>query len=465
MVYKTKHLKPRIPDYDIIVIGTGSGGGVAAHELNKKGKKVAVIEQEKMGGECPNFGCIPTKALLQAAETLRTIKKAPDFGIKNVGNAEIDYPALKAWKDKAVWNTGTHEGEKNYKEDGIAVIKGHAHFIDPWTISVGNKRYTANKFLIASGTHDVVPPIAGLVETGYIGYREALELEKPPKKLFIIGGGAIGCEFTEIFSTFGVQVHIAEFAERLLSKEDPEVGELVQALFESKGVQVHVDSKVVKVEKKGSQKIVTVETHGKHHQITVDEIMLAAGKAPNTDLGLGNAQVAYDRNGITVSDEMQTSAAHIYAAGDVTGRYMFTHVANYQSRIAANNMTSNLKHVADYRAVPRCVFISPEVATVGMTEAELKQKGIKYQVGAVSTGWLGRANTSQEDTGFVKILANQKGVILGASIIAPRAGEMIHELTLAIQYRMKASKIVYTIHAFPTWNQAIRSAATKIKCR
>ncbi len=464
MVYQTKHIKPKITDFDVIVIGTGSGGGVGAHELNKRGKKIAVVEQEKMGGECPNYGCIPTKALLQAAETLRTIEKAPGFGIK-VGAASVDYPAIKAWKDKAVWNTGTHAGEQNYKDDGITVIKGHAHFIDPWTLSIGNKRYTASRFLIASGTHDIVPPIAGLVESGYIGYREALEFEKPPKSLFIIGGGAIGCEFTEIFSTFGVKVHIAEFAERLLAKEDPEIGELVQALFEAKGVQVHVDSKVVKVEKKGSQKVVTVETHGKHHKITVDEVMLAAGKAPNLDLGLENAGVDYTRSGITVSNEMQTTTPHIYAAGDVTGGYMFTHVANYQSRIAAQNMFSNLKHLADYRAVPRCVFISPEVAAVGLTEAELKAKGVRYQVGAVSTGWLGRANTSQEDTGFVKILANQKGVILGASIVAPRAGEMIHELTLAIQYKMKASKIQYTIHAFPTWNQAIRSAAIKIKCR
>jgi dihydrolipoamide dehydrogenase len=464
VVYKTKHVQPSQTDYDVIVIGTGSGGGVGAHELNKKGKRVAVVEQEVMGGECPNYGCIPTKALLQAAETLRTVQRADDFAIKLPGKAEVDYPALKAWKDKAVWNTGTHAGEQNYKEDGISVIKGHAHFIDPWTLSIKGKRYSAKKFLIASGTRDFVPPINGLQEAGYVGYREALEFTKPPKSLFIIGGGAIGCEFTEIFSTFGVDVHVAEFADRLLAKEDPEIGELVAALFEQKGVTVHVDSKVVKVEKKGSQKVVTVETHGKLHKVTVDEVMLAAGKQPNLDLGLENAGVEYTRRGITVNNEMQTSAAHIYAAGDVTGGYMFTHMANYQSRIAAQNMFSKLKHVADYRAVPRCVFISPEVAAVGLTEAELKAKGIKYQVGAVSTGWLGRANTSQEDTGFVKILANQKGVILGASIVAPRAGEMIHELTLACQWKMKASKIVYTIHAFPTWNQAIRSAATKIKC-
>lgn len=464
-MYRTKHIQPRITDFDVIVIGTGSGGGVGAHMLNKKGKKVAVVEQEKMGGECPNYGCIPTKALLQAAETLETVRRAEDFAIKVSGEPKVDYPALKAWKDKAVWNTGTHAGEASYKEDGVSVLKGHAHFIDPWTVNVGGKRYTASNFLIAAGTKDFIPPITGLEEAGYVGYREALDFTKPPQKLFVIGGGAIGCEFTEIFSTFGVEVHVAEFAERLLAKEDPEIGELVEALFEQKGVSVYTDSKVVKVEKKGAQKIVHVEKHGKVTKVAVDEILVAAGKVPNTDLGLENAGVKYDRRGIEVNREMQTSAEHIYAAGDITGGYMFTHTANYESRIAASNMFSNLKHRADYRAVPRCVFISPEVAAVGATEAELKAKGIRYQVGISATSWLGRANTSQQDTGFVKILADKKGRILGGSIVAPRAGEMIHELTLATQWKMKASKIVWTIHAFPTWNQAIRSAANKITCR
>ncbi len=464
MTYKIKSIRPNHPDFDVIIIGTGSGGGVASHMLNKAGKKVAVVEQERIGGECPNYGCVPTKALLQAAETYNTVKKAGDFGIK-VGNVSVDYPAIKAWKDTAVRHTGTDEGAESYKNDGITVIKGHAHFIDEWTLSVHGKRFTAYQFLIATGTHDLIPPINGLKESGYIGYRQALDLEKPPKKLFIIGGGAIGCEFAHIFASFGSEVHIAEFAERLLAKEDKEIGELTEAIFEANGISVHVESKVIKVEKKGSQKIVTFEKLGKNHKVTVDEILLAAGKAPNIDLGLENANVKFDRKGINVTREMKTTNPHIYAAGDVTGGYMFTHVASYQSRIAAQNMSSNLKHLAKYNAVPRCVFISPEVASVGATEEELKQKKIKYQVGAIPLSNASRSNTSQEDTGFVKILANKKGVVLGASIVAPRAGEMIHELALAIQWKMKASKIQYTIHAFPTWSQAVRMAASKITCR
>jgi len=455
---------PTSADYDLIVIGTGAGGGVAAHKAAAKGKKVAVVEQEKIGGECPNYGCVPTKALLQSAETYNTIKHAKNFGI-NVSGIKVNFPAIKSWKNQAVKNTGTEEGLESYEQDGIKVLKGHAHFLDPWTLSVAGKRYSAHNFLIATGAEDRIPNIPGLKEAGYIGYRQALDLGSVPKKLCIIGGGAIGSEFTHYFSTFGTEVHLIEFSNRLLGREDGEMGELLKALFESEGVQIHTDSKVVKVEKKGNQKVVSYETHGKIQKITVDEILLSIGKSPNTDLGLENAGVVYDDHGIKVSRLMQTSKPHIYAAGDVTGGYMFTHVASYESRIAGHNMFSTLKHEADYRAVPRVIYVSPEFAAVGVTEAELKAKSVKYQVASIPTGIIGRANTSQEDTGFVKILANKKGVILGGSIVAPRAGEMIHELALAVQWHMKASKLDYTIHAYPTWSQAVRICASKISCR
>lgn len=462
--YQAKQTKPDHIDYDLVVIGSGAGGGVAAHMAAAKGKKVAVIEQEKIGGECPNYGCVPTKALLQSAETYHTIKHAENFGI-HVKGLSVDFPAVNKWKNQAVSNTGTSDGMEAFKKAGVTVLTGHAHFLSPWTLSVGTKRYSANRFLVATGTHDRVPNVPGLKEVGYIGYREALELTTMPKKLVVIGGGAIGSEFTHYFSTFGVEVHIIEFSERLLAREDEEMGVLLEAVFAQNGVKVHTDSKVVKVEKKGNQKVVTYETHGKAHRITVDEILLAAGKIPNTDLGLENAGVKYSARGIQVNGHMQTSTSHIFAAGDVTGRYMFTHTASYESRIAGHNMFSTLKHVADYRAVPRAVYVAPEFAATGATEAELKARGVKYQVAAIPTSVIGRANTSQEKIGFVKILADKKGVILGGSIVAPRAGEMIHELTLAVQWKMKASKIDYTIHAFPTWSQAVRIAASKIRCR
>lgn len=456
--------KRHVYDYDLICIGSGAGGGVAAHIASRQGKKVAIIEQEKLGGECPNYGCVPTKALLHAAELYRNAAKAKDFGIR-VSALNFSYPKIKQWKDLAVERTGTDEGKEAYASEGITTIKGHAHFISEHEVSTGKRRFTARKFLIATGTSDFIPPIEGLAETGFITYRDAIDLTKPLKSVFVIGGGAIGCEFAQLFATFKSKVSIAEFAPHLLPKEDQEVGELVQAVFEQvNGMEVHTSAKVVKVEKKAGKKIVHFEQNGKSFTAKVDEILVATGKVANVDLGLENAGVKYHPRGINVDRHMQTSNPNLFAAGDVTGQYMFTHMASYQSRIAAHNMFTQKRNwvKADYHAVPRCVFVEPEAASVGLTEQEIKDKGWKYQVGATPISVIGRSNVADSDIGFVKVLANDKGVLLGASIVAPRAGESIHELTLAIQHGLKAEDVANTIHAFPTWSEAVRTACAKI---
>jgi len=462
-MYKIRHKKPKTFSYDLVVIGSGAGSS-AAHIVAKTGKRVAIVEQGTFGGECPNFGCVPTKALLQAAETYETVKNATDFGIHS-SSIRYDYSAIRDWKSQAVLNTGSEEGPASYKEDGIDVFRGHAHFLSPWMIAVGEKRLSAKRFLIATGTKNATPPIPGLKEAGFITYKEAIDLGSPPKRIFIVGGGAIGCEFAQLFNTFGSKVQIAELTPRLLVKEDHEVGELLQAIFESRGIEVHAGAHVTNVASDESGKVVTFVENGKQHQTTVDEVMLATGKIPCTDLGLENAGVKYDRHAITVDQHMQTSAPHIYAAGDVTGKYMFTHVATYQSKLAANNMFNRLKWAADYRAVPRCIFVSPECASVGPSEEELRAAGIKFQTAAVPISLIGRSNVTQQDTGFVKVIASKHGRLLAASVVAPHAGEVIHELTLAIQTRQKASAVEWTIHAFPTWSEAVRLACSKIKCR
>ncbi|MCA9349124.1 NAD(P)/FAD-dependent oxidoreductase [Candidatus Saccharibacteria bacterium] len=462
-MYKVKHIRPQHFDYDLIVIGSGAGGGVAANLSARIGKKVAVIEAGKVGGECPNYGCTPTKALLTAAEAYTGAKEASRFGIRT-HNLNFDYASVKAWKDKAVYNTGTHDGAQAFTRAGIELIKGHAHFLNKWTVSIGHKRLTARKFLIASGTYNLIPPIEGLKQTGYITYREAIELERPPKSLLIIGGGAIGVEFGEIFNTFGTRTVVAELAPRLLVKEDQEAGMLLERTMTEKGIEVHTGTKVIKVTGKPGRKEATLEKEGKISKIIVEEILLATGKAAMTDIGLENAGVAYERGGIIVDQYMQTTAKHIYAAGDVVGPYMFTHMASYQSRIAGHNMWRRSRVRAKYHAVPRCVFTSPEIASAGYTETELIQKKIDYQRAAIPISIIGRSNTSGQDTGFVKVLASYSGVLLGATIVAPRAGEMIHELTLAIHKGLRASDIDETIHAFPTWSEAVRIACSKIIC-
>ncbi len=462
-MYRARGKQPAYFDYDLIVIGTGAGGGVAAHLATRAGKKVAVIEADTVGGECPNFGCVPTKALLHAADSYQAAKGGGRFGI-HAKDVRIDYKELKAWKDHAVEHTGTEEGEAFYVREGIKLLKGFARFIDPWTISLNGRRYKARKFLVATGTKSVVPPIPGLKEAGFMTYREAIDLTKLPKSVFVIGGGAIGCEFAHFFSTLGAHVQIADIAPRLIAAEDSEVGDLLGALFERRGIKIHNGARVTRVSKEGAGKTVYFEQDGKTHKTTVDDILLASGKTPNTDMGLENAGVAYDRGGIKANKFMETSSKHIYAAGDVVGPYRFTHTASYQSRVAVHNMFHREgKVAAKYHAVPRCVFVDPEIACVGYTEQQLKDKGKRYKVSAVPITVIGRANTSGVDSGFVKILTTKYGTLMGASIVSPRAGEMIHELTLAIQHRMTAREIAETIHAFPTWSEAVRVACQKLK--
>lgn len=451
-------------DYDLIVIGSGAGGGVASHLANKAGMSVAIVEADLMGGECPNIGCVPTKALLQAAEIYDAAKKGARFGIRGT-TVGYNYPSIKAWKDLAVKRTGTYLGEEMYQKEGINVINGRAHFIDPHTVSVGVARFSAKYFLIASGSHVFVPPIPNLDKTGYITFKEAIDLTRPPRSLAILGGGAIGCEFAQLFSIFGTKVHIIDLADRLLPKEEPEVGVFLEERFtQDYSMSVHLGVSVDKTEKFGEKKRLYLRKDKKTATLAVDEILVATGKRGNVDMGLENAGVQHKNNAITVNSYLQTTAPHIFAAGDCVGPYLFTHTATYQSKIAARNILSpRSKVAADYRAVPRCIYTNPEVASVGKTEAEVKEARIAYNKVTVPTRVIGRANTSDVADGFIKVIASKKtNVILGATVICPHAGEVIHELTLAIQNNLTTSQVAETIHAFPTWSESVRVACAKL---
>lgn len=450
-------------DFDLIILGSGGAGSVAAYVSLRAGKKVAVVEPEEMGGECPNWGCVPTKALLHAAEVYDAAVNGDVFGIKG-SNLKYDYPSIKAWRDLAVHRTGTWEGKKVFEANGIDVISGTARFTSPHEVAVGQRTFTAQKFLIATGTKNFIPPIDGLKDAGYITFKEATNFTRPPKSIFIVGAGPIGCEFAEFFSIFGTKVVLSDITPRLMMKEDIEVGELARKHFEKdRGVKILLDTQVAHVSKHGRSKKVHFKHGGRSLSVEVDEVMIAAGKRPNVDIGLENAGVKYSPRAVDVNRYMQTSAPHIFAAGDVAGPYMFTHMAEYQSRLAANNMWKRRKIAADYRAVPRCVFINPEIASVGLSEQDCGDKKLRIKTAIVPISLIGRSNTSNVEEGFVKVIAKTDGKLVGASIVSPRAGEMIHELTLAIQKGLTAHDVASTIHAFPTWSEAVRLACAKIK--
>jgi len=449
-------------DYDLIVLGSGGGGSVAALIAAGAGKRVAIVEPGEMGGECPNYGCVPTKSLLHAAEIYDAAKHAQQFGIRS-GTLTYNYPSLKAWKDMAVYRTGTGEGKRLYEAEGIKVLEGEAHFISDHEVTVNRRHISAESFIIATGTHSSIPPIEGLEKAGYITFKEAVNLTRPPKSLFIVGAGSVGCEFAELFSVFGSKVHLADITPRILPKEDEEVSELVRDTFENeRGMEILTNAKVLRVAKEGLAKRVYFQQGAIEKSVKVDEVLVATGKLANVDIGLENAGVEYTPRGIQTNEFMQTTARNIYAAGDVVGPYNYTHTAIYQSRIAANNILHKQKVAADYRAVPRVVFLSPEVASVGLSEDECIKRDMPIKKAIAPVAIIGRANTSNVERGFVKVIADRHGVLVGASIVSPRAGEMIHELTLAIQMRLQAADVANTIHAFPTWSEAVRIACSKV---
>jgi pyruvate/2-oxoglutarate dehydrogenase complex dihydrolipoamide dehydrogenase (E3) component len=457
MLFKRKY------DYDLIVIGSGAGGSVGAHYARSLGKKVALFEKGQIGGECPNFACVPTKALLHAAHTYETIKKAKTFGI-NVTHSSVDYHAVKRWKDLVVSRTGTAHGAEAFEKDGIHLIRERAHFVSPHEVEAGGKIYSAAKFLISTGSKVFIPPITGIEEVGYLTFKDAVNLTTPPESLLIFGAGPVGCEFAQIFATFGTKVTLVNRSEKILGKEDTEVTDLVQALFENQGITVLTNTSLIKIEKKGNKKIVHLQKKDKEYFQEVDDILIATGKVSNLSFMPEKAGIVIDKiHHLKVNRYLQTSASHIYAAGDIVGPYLFTHTGEYQSYIAVQNAFSRHKIQPNYSVVPRCVFVTPEVASVGITEEEAKEKGIKIRKGITAIAVVGRANTSNEFDGFVKVITNTKGVLIGGSIVSPTAGEMIHELALAIKLHATADDLADMIHAYPTFSEAIKVACLNLE--
>jgi pyruvate/2-oxoglutarate dehydrogenase complex dihydrolipoamide dehydrogenase (E3) component len=452
----------KVKKYDLIVIGSGAGGGVGANYARSLGKRVAIFEKGEMGGECPNYGCVPTKAILKSAEVYSASKNSAFLGIRS--NTTFSWRDVMAWKNTAVENTGCRQGEDAFRADGIDVYRAEARFVSPKQIIADGGLFTATKFLVATGSRTFIPPIAGIESSGYITSTEALELSRVPRSITIIGGGAIGCEFAEIFATFGSEVSIIESLPSLLAREDDEVGELVAAMFEQKGIKIATNIKVVEINSDKKYKTITVEKNGRKHNIKSEQVLIATGKVGNVELGLDKAKVKFDRRGVKVNSLLRTSNPRIYAAGDVVGPYLFTHTGEYQSQIAVHNAFHRRnRHRVDYSAVPRVTYINPEVAAVGTNEKELKQLKIPYRIGEVPLSIIGRANTSGDDTGFAKIITDTGGRVIGGAVVGPRAGEIIHELGLAIHVGASARDIASTIHAYPTFSEVLMYAARAIK--
>ena len=449
-------------DYDLIVIGSGAGGSAAATIAARNGKKVAIIEEDTFGGDSPNWSDVPTKALLHAAHLYDDARHGAKFGLRS-NTLGYNYPSLRAWKDLAVKRTGAAGNRKFYESHGIDTFAGHAQFLSPNEISVNRKHLSAAKFLVATGSRWVAPNIPGLEDMQYLTPRTILESLRPPKSLYVIGAGTIGVEIAQLMATFGTKVYLAEIAARILPKEEEEVGELFEKfLKDTKGITSLAQTRTIAVTKDGLGYRVNLLRGGVEKTVRVEEILVATGRMPNVDLGLENAHITYDPTGIKTNEYLQTSARHIYAAGDVIGRGEHTHTALLESQIAAHNLYSKNQVAPDYSATPRLTFTNPGVASVGLTEYDCIKRDLKINKSLAPLTIIARSNTSDFRDGFAKIITDKKGVLLGATIVAPHAAEIIHELALAVRLGLNVRDIAETQHAFLSWSEVVRVAASKL---
>ncbi len=454
--------KQHIFDYDLIVIGSGAGGSAAATIAAREGKKVAIIEEDTFGGDSPNWSDVPTKALLHAAQLYDEARHGARFGLRS-NTLGYNYPSLRAWKELAVKRTGAADNRKFYESQGIDTLHGRAHFISPHEVSVNRKHVSAGRFLIATGSHWVAPDVPGIENATYLTPRTVLEALRPPKSIYILGAGTIGVELAQLLAIFGTKVYLAEVAARILPKEEEEVGALFERLLsETKGVICLTGTRTVAVVKDGLGYRVSFLRGGVEKSVRVDEILVATGRTPSVDLGLENAIVAYDPTGIKANEFLQTSARHIYAAGDVLGHSSHTHTALLESRVAAHNLFHKTQLSPDYTATPRLTFTYPGIATVGYTEDDSIKRDLAITTAVAPLNIVARSNTSDFRDGFVKIIANKSGVLLGATVVAPHAAEIVHELALAIKHGLTARQVAETPHAFLSWSEAVRVAAGKL---
>ncbi|HET9427011.1 MAG TPA: FAD-dependent oxidoreductase [Allosphingosinicella sp.] len=459
-VYKG-HKKPKRFDRNLIVIGAGAGGLVTAYIAALVRAKVTLIEEHKMGGDCLNTGCVPSKALIRSARLAHEMRHAERFGLAPV-DPGVDFPTLLRRVKAIIAHIEPADSVARYSALGVDVRQGHAQIVDPWTVEVNGERLTSRAIVIAAGAEPVVPPIAGIDTSGFLtsdtmwdsfALRETL-----PKRLLIIGGGPIGVEMAQAFVRLGAEVILVEGGERILPKEDIDVAETIAAILREEGVDLRTGHEAVRIE----GKLLFARDGGREAAIPFDDIILAVGRKPRLKgYGLESIGIDTDR-ALETNDWLETLFPNIYAVGDVAGSYQFTHAASHQAWHAAVNALFGgfRRFKVDYRVLPWVTFTDPEVAHVGHNEASARDAGIAHEVVRYELGHLDRAVTESANRGFVKLLVPPgKDRIIGATIVGHNAGELIAPIALAMKHDIGLRKLLGTVHAYPTMAEANKMAA------
>jgi pyruvate/2-oxoglutarate dehydrogenase complex dihydrolipoamide dehydrogenase (E3) component/uncharacterized membrane protein YdjX (TVP38/TMEM64 family) len=455
--------KPRRFERNLIVIGAGSAGLVAAYIGAAVRAKVTLVEKQRMGGDCLNTGCVPSKALIKSARVLAQIKRAKDFGFKNA-TAQFDFAEIMERVQRVIRTVEPHDSAERYAQLGVEVLHGDARIISPWTVEVDGKALTTRAIVIAAGAEPFVPPIPGIEAMECLTSETVWELRTLPQRLVVLGGGPIGCELAQAFARFGSQVTQIEMVERILPREDPEFSAMVAKRFREDGVNLRTGHKAKQFLAAKGAKVLVCEHQGRDVHIEFDALLCAVGRVARTkgygleELGI---RVAPGRT-VETNEYLQTIYPNIYACGDVAGPYQFTHTAAHQAWYASVNALfgSFKKFRADYSVIPWATFTDPEVARVGLNELEAKERDIPYEVSVYGIDELDRAIADEVAHGMVKVLTVPgKDRILGATIAGEHAGDLIAEFVAAMRHGLGLNKILGTIHIYPTLAEANKYAA------
>jgi pyruvate/2-oxoglutarate dehydrogenase complex dihydrolipoamide dehydrogenase (E3) component/uncharacterized membrane protein YdjX (TVP38/TMEM64 family) len=459
----TRFKKPKKFDYNLVVIGGGAAGLVTSYIAAAVKAKVALIEKHKMGGDCLNTGCVPSKALIRSAKMLSYAGRAKEFGFQT-GRFDFRFEDLMERVQRIIQKIEPHDSVKRYTELGVDVIMGEAKIISPYEIRVSDRILTTRNIVIATGARPFVPPIKGLDQVEYLTSDNVWKLRNRPDRMVVLGGGPIGCELTQVFSRIGCKVTQVEMMPRIMGREDPEIADAIQQKFETEGIRVLTGHTAKEVLVQDGRKLLICEHKGEEIHIQFDAILVAVGRIANTrGFGLEDIGVAIAKNKTIQTDELlRTNFPNIFCAGDVAGPYQFTHTAAHQAWYASvNSLFRTFKTFkADYRVIPWATFTDPEVARVGLNETEAQEKKIEYEVTIYGMDDLDRAIADSENHGMVKVLTVPgKDRILGVTIMGPHAGDIIAEYILAMKHGLGLNKILGTIHIYPTLAEANKYAA------
>jgi pyruvate/2-oxoglutarate dehydrogenase complex dihydrolipoamide dehydrogenase (E3) component len=448
------------PRYDLVVVGAGTAGLVSAAGAAGLGAKVALVERHLMGGDCLNVGCVPSKGLISAARRAADVRDAGTFGVRVPDGVTVDFAAVMERMRGLRAGIGPHDGAARFRELGIDVFLGDGAFVSSDTVKVGDAVLSFSRAVVATGARASAPPIPGLDELDYLTNETLFSLTELPKRLAVLGAGPIGCEMAQAFARFGSAVSVVEMASHVLPREEAEAGALVGAALERDGVDLRLDATTTRVSRRGDATVVHVVAGDHEQELEVDALLVAVGRAPNVEgMGLEAAGIRFDpRKGVMVDDQLQTTNPAVFAAGDVASRWQFTHTADFGARLVLRNaLFPGPKGKASAMTVPWCTYTDPEVAHVGLDEAGAAERGLETEAYTLQLADVDRAILEGETEGYVRVLVPRgKDRILGATIVARHAGEMISEISVAMAGGMGLGKLAGVIHPYPTQAEAIR---------